>query len=86
MSDFDHLSDSHKTLLKIKLDGYIEAAVQAARIKNIGLFEALSLTAAAVVRELAAYSVQREKVNEILAAAIDEIYHNVNEGFSCAVN
>ena len=54
MSDFDHLSDSHKTLLKIKLDGYIEAAVQAARIKNIGLFEALSLTAAAVVRELAA--------------------------------
>jgi hypothetical protein len=50
------------------------------------LFEALSLTAAAVVRELAAYSVQREKANEILAAAIDEIYHNANERFSCAVN
>jgi len=41
----------------IKLDGYIETAVQAARIKNIGLLDVLSLTTAAVVRELSAHSV-----------------------------
>ena len=37
MSDFDRLSDSQKSLLMTKLDGYAEAAVQAARIRNIGL-------------------------------------------------
>jgi hypothetical protein len=41
MSDFNRLSDSQKSLLMIKLDGYIEAAVQAARLRNIGLLEAL---------------------------------------------
>ncbi len=52
MSDFDRLSDSEKTLLKIKLDGYLEAAVQAARLRNIGLLEALSVTAAASFAKL----------------------------------
>jgi hypothetical protein len=74
MSDFDRLSDSQKTLLMIKLDGYIEAAVQAARIRNIGLLEALSLTTAAAVRELAAYSLGRDKANEIWVTAIDQVY------------
>jgi hypothetical protein len=79
MSDFDRLSDSEKALLKIKLDGYIEAAVQAARLRNLGLLEALSLTAAAVVREFTAYSLKREEVNEIWAAALGQTYNGVAE-------
>ncbi len=86
MSDFHHLSDSRKSLLMIKLDGYIEAAVHAARIKNIGLLEALSLTTAAVIRELSAYSVQREKANEIWAAAIDQIYNDSERQATRTVN
>jgi hypothetical protein len=79
MSDFDHLSDSEKTLLKIKLDGYVEAAVQAARLRNVGLLEALSLTATAVVREVAAYSLNCEDANEIWSAAIVQVYGVVAE-------
>jgi hypothetical protein len=86
MSDFDHLDNSQKTLLRIKLDGYIEAAVQAARMRNIGLQESLTLTAAAVAREVAAYSLQREKANEIWAAAVDQIYQNAENRASRAVN
>jgi hypothetical protein len=86
MSDFDRLSDSQKTLLLIKLDGYVEAAVQAARIRSIGLQESLTLTAAAFVRELAAYSLKREDANEILAAAIGQIYSVANKRISRVVN
>ena len=77
MSDFNRLSDGQKALLKIKLDGYIEAAVQAARIRNIGVLEALSLTTTALVRELSAYSLQRERANEMWEAAANQIYRNI---------
>ena len=66
-SDFDVLPDRQQTVLKIKLDGYIEAAVQAARARSIGAHEALSLTMVAVFREMAAHSLSRESAHEILA-------------------
>ena len=56
-------------VLQIKLDGFIEGAVQTARMQNVGISEALSLTMLAVVREVAAHAVKREKAAEIWAAA-----------------
>jgi hypothetical protein len=47
-------------------------------MRNIGLQESLTLTAVAVAREVAAYSLQREKANEIWAAAVDQIYQNAD--------
>lgn len=53
--------------------------MQAARLRNAGLLKALSLTAAAVVREVAAYSLKREEANEIWAAALGQTYKGVAE-------
>lgn len=44
MSDFQTLTPQFQALLQIKLDGYIEACLLAARQQNIGLEEALQLT------------------------------------------
>ena len=79
MSDFDNLSDHQKTLLRIKLDGFIEAAVQAARVKNIGASEALSLTMLALAREAAAHAIKREKAAAIWENAVDGTYCNSSE-------
>ena len=78
MSDFDNLSDHQKTVLRIKLDGFIEAAVQAAGFKNIGASEALSLTMLAVVREAAAQGIKRERVTEVWENAVDSTYCNAS--------
>lgn len=86
MSDFDNLSDRQKAFLQIKLDGFIEAAVQAARMQNVGISEALSLTMLAVAREVAAHAVKPEKAAEIWAAAIDKTYQNASEPNARTVN
>ncbi|SNS59831.1 inositol monophosphatase family protein [Tropicimonas sediminicola] len=74
MSDFDNLSDQQKALLQIRLDGYLEAAVMAARSQNIGLTEALSLATTALLREFSAQGIPREKVVEIWQKAMLPIY------------
>ncbi|SDL48288.1 inositol monophosphatase family protein [Aliiruegeria lutimaris] len=74
MSDLEALSDKQKFLLVVKLDGYVEAAVSAARAQNIGMSEALSLTTTAVLREFAAHGVPREKLIEIWTKAMQPIY------------
>jgi hypothetical protein len=86
MTDFDCLSYRHQMLLKIKLDAYIEAAVQAAHKRNIGLQESLSLMTVAVVRDLAAYSLSRERANEILAAAVGQVYEDAQKMRPQAIN
>lgn len=60
MSDFNNLDKQRQALLQIKLDGLTEAAVQAARTQNIGLNEALSLACQALVREMVAFSLDRD--------------------------
>ncbi|MFD0982649.1 inositol monophosphatase family protein [Tropicimonas aquimaris] len=74
MSDFETLSDQHKALLQIRLDGYLEAAVMAARAQNIGLTEALSLATSALLREFSAQGIPREKLMEIWKKAMQPIY------------
>jgi hypothetical protein len=86
MIDFENLGDRQKAWLQIKLDGYIEAAVQAGRLHNLGLSEALSLTMLAVAREFAAHAVKREKADAIWAAAIRETYPAAIERNARAVN
>ena len=44
-----------KALLNIKMDGYIEATVYAAKRLNLGLSEALFLSLLATLREFKAY-------------------------------
>ena len=85
-SDFDVLPDGQQTLLKIKLDGYIEAAVQASRARSIGAHEALSLTMVAVFREMAAHSLSRESAHEICVAAMDEVYADLQQRRLASVN
>lgn len=74
MSDFENLTGQQKSLLQIKLDGFIEAAVQAARMCNIGISEALSLTMQALLREVAEHSIEPDKVAKICEAAFEETY------------
>ena len=74
MADLDFLADPVKTALTIKLDGYIEACVALARLHNIGLGEALSLTALALMRELQAHGIQRERARQIAGEAIDRLW------------
>ncbi len=57
MSDFDNLDKQRQTLLEIKLDGFVEAAVQTARLNNIGLSETFTLVSKALVREMVAYGI-----------------------------
>ena len=85
-SDFDVLPDRQQTLLKIKLDGYIEAAVQAARARSIGAHKALSLTMVAVFREMAAHSLSREHAHEVCVAAMDQVYVDVQQQRLASVN
>jgi hypothetical protein len=59
-------------MLQVKLDGYIEACVLAARQQNIGLKEALHLTCAARMREFAAHGRDREKVRLLLLQAWEQ--------------
>jgi ADP-ribosyl-[dinitrogen reductase] hydrolase len=46
MSGFENLTDQQKFLLQVKLDGFIEGAVLAARVHNVGVSEALSVKVA----------------------------------------
>lgn len=67
-------SDQQRLLLIIKLDGFIEAAVMAARAQNVRLSEALSLATTALLREFAAHEVAREQLIEIWKDAMQPIY------------
>jgi len=86
MSDVGVLPARQQTLLTIKLDGFIEAAVQAAHARKIGVHEALSLTMAAVFREMAAHSLSRERAQEICVAALDQVYADLQERRLASVN
>jgi hypothetical protein len=74
MSDFQILTSQFQSLLQIKLDGYVEACVLAARQQNIGLEEALHLTCAALLREFAAQGRDRDKVRLLLMQAWEQAY------------
>lgn len=74
MSDFENLTDQQRFLLQVKLDGFIEAAVLAARTQSIGLSEALFLTTSALLREFAAHGVPRDKLIEAWGKAMESIY------------
>lgn len=74
MSDFENLTDQQKFFLQVKQDGFIEAAVMAARAQSIGLSEALSLTTFALLREFSAHGVPREKLIETWKKAMEPIY------------
>lgn len=74
MSDFDNLPDQQKFLLQVKLDGFIEGAVLAARVQNVGVSEALSLTTSALLREFSAHGVPRARLIETWNMAVERIY------------
>jgi len=74
MSDFENLTDQQKLFLQVKLDGFIEAAVMAARAQSIGLSEALSLATSALLREFSAHGVPREKLIEMWKKAMEPVY------------
>ena len=61
MRYFQNLPDRKKFLLLVKLGGFIEGAVLAARVQNVGLSEARFLTTSALRRESAAHDVPRDK-------------------------
>lgn len=86
MSDFDNLPNNQRLRLQIILDGLIEAAVQAARVQNLGLSEALSLTLQAVLREAAARSLSRESIEAIWDHALEEVVPSFVEQNSPIVN
>lgn len=74
MNDFKNLDKQRQTVLQIKLDGFAEAAVQAARTQNIGPSEALLLACHALVREMAAYSLDRDIALSFWEEAIQKGY------------
>lgn len=74
MNDFENLTDQQRFLLQVKLDGFIEAAVLAARTQSIGLSEALLLTTSALLREFAAHGVPRDKLIEAWRKAMGSVY------------
>lgn len=73
-SDFQTLTPQLQTLLQIKLDGYIEACLLAARQQNIGLEEALQLTCRALLREFVAYGRGRDVTRALLLQAWQQAY------------
>ena len=74
MSDFQTLTPQFQGLLQIKLDGYIEACLLAARQQNIGLEEALQLTCRALLREFVAYGRDRDATHALLMQAWQQAY------------
>jgi hypothetical protein len=74
MSDFGRLNDPARTILQIKLDGHVEACVHAAHSQCIGMTEALSLVAVAVMRAFAARGLDRTATTAILDAASSQTH------------
>ncbi len=70
MNDFENLNKQRQILLKIKIDGYVEAAFLTAKANNIGLSEAACLTMQGLIKELVAHSFDRRKARTILEAAL----------------
>nr|WP_321251730.1 hypothetical protein [uncultured Ruegeria sp.] len=74
MNDFKNLNKQRQTLLKIKIDGYIEAAILAAKTNNIGLSEAVFLTTQGLIREMAAQSIENDKARLLMDAAFKSAF------------
>lgn len=74
MSDFQKLSDQNRSILQIKLDGHIEACIQAAQIYSIGLSEALDLMLVAALREFRARQYDRSTVTAVFEQAADQTH------------
>ena len=74
MSDFERLDDQNKALLQIKMDGYVEACILAARQQNIGIGEAMKLAATALLREFVARQFDRSATSAVLDDALGQIY------------
>lgn len=74
MSDYERLNDQMKAILRVRLDGHIEACVLAAYHMNIGITEAVDLAALAFLRELASREFDREATEAILNNAVDQTY------------
>ena len=68
------LDSTPTELVAFQLDGFIEAAVLAARTQSIGLSEALLLTTSALLREFAAHGVPRDKLIEAGGKAMESVY------------
>lgn len=74
MSDFQKLSEQNRAFLQIKLDGYIEACIQAAQVNSIGLSEALDLMLLAALREFQARQCDRTTLTEAFERAADQTH------------
>ncbi|MFG6083633.1 hypothetical protein ACEUZ9_005351 [Paracoccus litorisediminis] len=74
MNDLDTLNKQQRMFLQIKLDGHVEACVLAARAQALGRITALSLTVAAMLREMGAYGLSREQAEEIWSKAFSKAY------------
>ena len=74
MSDFQNLTPQFQALLQIKLDGYIEACLLAARRQNMGLEEALQLTCRALLREFVACGRDRDATRALPMQAWQQAY------------
>ncbi len=74
MSDLSNLSKQRQTILQVKIDGYIEAAMHASKANNLGLSEALSIAAKALVREMAGQGMDQEKARSILMSALHCVF------------
>ncbi|CUH46410.1 hypothetical protein [Ruegeria atlantica] len=79
MSDLKNLSRQRRVILQIKIDGHIEAAIFAAKANGIGLSEAISLTSRALVKEMAANSMDRDKVHRFLSSALRSVFAECEE-------
>lgn len=73
MRDAELLTPQQRAILRLKLDGYIEACVQMARLHNIGLAEALELTSQALFREMATRSVPRTIAQRTVWRAMESV-------------
>lgn len=74
LSDFIRLNDPAKAFLQIKLDGHIEACVLAAHSQHIWIEEALSLTAAAVMREFSTRQFDSVATAVLVDLALSQTY------------
>ena len=73
MSDLKALSPQLQTMLQIKLDGYIEACVLAARQQNIGFRETMQITMPALIRELAAHGHDPAQARRLVVESLDAV-------------
>lgn len=71
-SEFNRLPKHKRTILSLKIDGFVEAAILHARAYGIGATEGIELVISALLREANALDVDRNRMREVYFRALQK--------------